>query len=1031
MNKLYSRLLPSLALTVALSGLSCATLRAAQRTHAPKTATLLHASSLVAPVAPQAVTTTPLTAVLNSAEQQPSPECFATGVVGLTVRGGQLPYRFSLVAAPNGIPLGEFTSNRVTQIGDNVRLFYLFAGNYTVRVTDAAGATVDVQTTVSGQNLYTVTNATCDNNGIVNFHIPTTGDYHDFKYELIDAQGQTVGVRTSDDLIGGLAPGRYTAKIEGKRRGTEHDIFTCNLQGIVVTSDYQRLQFSENRGGTQGAYGGCGTGTLAMNVSGGRLPRTFSFEAAPAGVKLGELSSSQYTLSNSGALTLKDLPPGAYTVRATDACGYSVRVQTEIPLRTAAPVMANESSGAFASTTPYAGINDQMQCHQIIMWYQPSTETLNNAELMADIRAGKWQMSVAPEGKTPTESQWQQVPYFGSSGGNYFLMDLGEGEKMSDYYGKNLTVRFRLAGCDAAARSVNIALPERRGLDVGYGTVACGQYRITVGNTLWAGQSDRIYCYPLTINLYETNRNGRRIASETMQNRRTIMNVGAGDLQYEKDYFLEVIDAGGNIVQTETINRRNDQMDGWTVDKYITCERDGWYMIWGWNRWRGCDYEAYIDKLENGNWINVATQKFSSTVTLNQSPKLEFGVQYRIRKFQWERDGLGYTYTAGIGTMERPTAEVSALYYNCEPGKGNIRITLTNQQPGKEQFVTLRQGTRVIYSGKVSSNTIDVNDVIMPDGQYTLVIDEPGCASYEVPIDWKDFLSIKDFKFTTGLDCQNLQIIPHGKFMVYGKEQEAWFSIIQGPAGGYTSQRVREGEPITITREGDYKLAMHFSITGCDYDTRWITYSRDAVGLDPKESYAFACSGTEVGYIYVKGRGGVGPYTYELYKGKKKADGGEKVEVPLQTDSRGRQFFHTGHVGETFYVYTKDMCNKDEGVNELIMVDIQSLQVGNTLDAELCAGENIRLIGMPLFDHEWYRAIDEGGNVYEETPFSRERDPIIRNAKVSDGGKNKYKLVVIPPQCNTRPKDGFVTVNVRSCYSPLNPQLMNKGQRAE
>lgn len=881
---------------------------------------------------------------------------------------------------------------------------------------------------------YTIQRPDCQQNGSITLTVSDEdkAEWANFTFQATDAGGQPIGINTSDNVISSLPPGTYSVTVSARRiTDNSGQRTSVTIPGITLTSDYVVLGFSENRNLTRGVYAGCGNGKIAMTVTGGKAPYRFLLQQTNSRAEV-EIPAERYTLDAQGNFLLTDVPAGQYQLTAVDACGYSVPRTVEVRSYTVEngfPVFSGETSteGLLhfnGYVWPWA--NGMATCNRALFGLYTDDATRNNVELKSRIEAGEFEVGLSTDGNAP--QSWTKLdgniltPAYGS----FFSSELPQGQKISDFYGRSIQLFVR-HNCSGLQRVVSVPVPQPTPFPRGTNRQSRGQYIATFNNFLFAGsrRSLYLYCYPATINIRQNNAQGLIVDQLVMTNE--AQQKSSQLLNYGDTYYYEIVDANGRIFPVGTFSETATGIAGVnppTTTRYNECDRTGWRLTYFSPELRACDYRITLTDETTGQ--EVETVNFSNAKLTQTSPKLEYGHNYKFY-VAWNHPTLGVVGQEFRGyTMSAPSAVVTmASPSACDAQNGTLRVNLA-QTTDANRRVTLWEGTRFVGESTSKEAEFDMKELRMPAGHYTLRVEEPGCVPFEQDVNWPGFHEVRDFAFTTNADCQHLAIIPHGRVLLNGQEQQdVTFRIVDGPASGYINgQQVAAGSEIAITQPGTYTLGI-FRNTGCSdpLATLPIVYKDEPVTLHPNHSVAYACTGDELGFIFVEGQGGLPPYTYRLF------DATDTQEIPIQpsTDSEGRTYYNYGHVGEKFHIRVKDACGT-ESSPELTLVDISKVRVAWAAQPEVCTGEDIQLQARPLFTYRWYRPLKNptATERFESEPFSTEQNPIIRNARVEDSGT--YRLVVKPPFCDKETED-FVTISVRSCYAPVNPHLMMKGNK--
>ena len=187
------------------------------------------------------------------------------------------------------------------------------------------------------------------------------------------------------------------------------------------------------------------------------------------------------------------------------------------------------------------------------------------------------------------------------------------------------------------------------------------------------------------------------------------------------------------------------------------------------------------------------------------------------------------------------------------------------------------------------------------------------------------------------------------------KIKEGVFQIIDGPAGGYTTQSVGLGGQLRVSLPGQYVLQMRAPDDArCDYEFRYDTIYFSGGTVEYQYDYAYVCDSTSTtGIVRVKGKNGTTPYIYKLYSGPDLSGNligenqtGSFDDVPLRD-------------GQEVSVQITDSCSASFHINfrvfDLTKVDKSWFTNGAKL-TEACEGSHITIYAIGkenIFSYIW------------------------------------------------------------------------------
>lgn len=871
-----------------------------------------------------------------------------------------------------------------------------------------------------------VTPAKCQSDGVVTVVSQNDDALYNFTYLLKENKvGGFTSSLSSSATIKNVPPGTYTLTVNAQLKTDANQKFTRKIDNVEVPGDYKVLDVTYNPSLSRQSYAGCGTGSIVLNVINGGDDIRFRILEAPAGVTA---PADVVATFNSSNLTYKlagdNYPAGRYVLAVSDRC-VERRVDLSIPVFSELPTFKQEDFRIF-SPVYYSGYEKDSSktysCASPIAQLQLAPSTRANKQLMHYIENGMFEIGLSPLDRNPRDDQFQPL----SKQDYAYVFDMSP-TKISDVYSysNNLKLVVRLKGCPNTTREIPLYIKHpsiKTGISTPYD---CGKY--TQGYRLWTDY-DGMYCYPLTVNLRETDK-GPIIQSEVFEDAQNTESKLI--LDYGKYYYYDVIDGNGKKISVggfknggEVKFRNANSID--CGDKYVTTYK--------FTSLDNCiPYKVQV--------INNKTQEVVQELTVNdkdyiRTPPLEYDIEYTYKAI---KDNQTFTaigketksLSARIGSPKENNRDVGSVYFDFY-GLGT--------QP---HLIVLRQNTKEIAQYKMTyastSSQASFYDVYLPPGKYQIDVTTEGCPVVTYEFEWKGFYNRENFSYDSQLTCQGLEITPRGNVTLQqeARPEKTFFRIISGPKGGYPEDFITPGKKITLTQEGKYKLGI-YSQNAYDYysrngvtinvrdssaiDTLDIDFVRKPLQLASQFTAAYACAdGTKNGHIVIKAENGVAPYRYELWnKQNTQAIMGNdgKPLKPLETLPNESVHFVHGVAGETYHVKIYDSCGNSFS-QPITISDLTYLTIASAAETEVCEGESIRLQALPLENYQWYLPNAKPTDL----PFSTEQNPVITNAKVAHSGL--YKLRFNPQFCG-KGIEGYVKIVVRPCYVPVNPQLMNR-----
>ena len=897
----------------------------------------------------------------------------------------------------------------MTKLSNPIRiwaaLFLLIAG--TCLPVMAQQATAD-NWTISAQT----TPAQCESDGTIAISNQNGDALINFTYSLLKKGTVTVIKASSDNTFYSVPPGIYTVKVNADSKKDPSKKFTRTLDDIVVGGDYKVLDVTFNPTLSRPSYAGCNRGSIVLNIANGRQENlSYRFLNAPTGVATQTPITATKNADGTYKLAGDNYPAGSYKLEVSDNC-VTRSVVFSISELSHLPTFKEESFKIFYSEKIRAASpSAQYSCSSPLALVTLNQATLSNKELMRYIEDGLFEIGLSTLDKNPRDDQFQTLL---SKEQFMYALDMSPSTISGSYsYNNTHKVVIRLKDCPSISREFPVKfMPPKFMVSSWLTPVGCTQYTKAY---LFYKDYDGLFCFPVTINLRESE-TGPIIKTETFMSPEENLSSKL-ILDFGKTYYYEVIDATGKQLRKGSFSQQGKITFGSTYAtecgaKYIRPYKSETFSA--------CPpYTAQI--------INLATNEKIQDVIVNDSkevlsPPLQFDVKYR---FVAIKDGLT-TFTDNF--IETPKIKVTNYAsQECKRDVGEIRLTILGLSNGSHTVV-IRQNTRqiarrLLQSMSTSSN-LYISDLFLPPGKYQLDISTEGCPTVTHEFDWKGFYNRENFAYDSQATCAGLEVTPRGNIIEQGKAvpEKTFFRILSGPEGGYSKSTIPMGEKFQLTQSGTYLLGIVVNNkTNCALDTIVINYERSPLKLNTKYTSAYACvDGTKAGHILIKAQDGVPPYRYELWneEGTHPIVSNGNTVTPLEILPNGVAHFVYGVANDVYTVKVIDKCG-NSFKQQITIRDLSQLTIADAQGREICEGESIQLLGIPLENYEWYLPNAKATDM----PFSREQNPVIPNAKVGHSGI--YVLKFKPQFCG-KGIEGSIEIKVHPCYAPINPQLMTK-----
>lgn len=245
---------------------------------------------------------------------------------------------------------------------------------------------------------------------------------------------------------------------------------------------------------------------------------------------------------------------------------------------------------------------------------------------------------------------------------------------------------------------------------------------------------------------------------------------------------------------------------------------------------------------------------------------------------------------------------------------------------------------------------------------------------------------VENFGYTPDSLCASMNIETKGKIWVGSQEYTTYFRIRTTPPGiAANTNVVTEGGFLTLNETGRYTLQISIdsSKNSCPFDTLTIDYIRETVSLDADSTLTYVCDESNDGYIKVKRKGGVGPFTYYLYD--KDIHGADSL---VASNALGE--FSYGKYGKQYRVIIDDEGCGVKFPVDVFMLDISKERVISD-DITLCKGDTIKMRCLSIGAYSGYSW--SGPNGWTST----DQNPVIPDADTSMNGA--YNIQVMPAGC--------------------------------
>jgi gliding motility-associated-like protein len=341
------------------------------------------------------------------------------------------------------------------------------------------------------------------------------------------------------------------------------------------------------------------------------------------------------------------------------------------------------------------------------------------------------------------------------------------------------------------------------------------------------------------------------------------------------------------------------------------------------------------------------------------------------------------------------------LYRNIDFEKGAIIKFVDGPAslPDSTYIVPNQDGIREYYP--FSNNLTQKENVYLEEGHYRFAILDSCGYSDTIHIDYKHSTVI-DFGYDRTPGCSGTDITPHGSIYLGDEKIQSYFRITEQPPQTSISQIIAEGssDVFEISFSGHYVMEIGtYNGEGgsfCPFSNVGFDFIKENVSLDADFTLTYICTDGD-GYIRVRRKGGVGPFTYSLF---------DKDQF-IESNDTGE--FHYGTYGESYTIRIRDVGCVIEFPATVYMLDLSKSRIIND-DIKLCPGEEIQLTCLSIGNYSGYNWT--GPDEWTSTL----QNPSIPDATLEMDG-DEYSITVRPEGCSS---DITQTVKVNViCPDPL------------
>ena len=843
-----------------------------------------------------------------------------------------------------------------------------------------------------------VTASTCMGNGkIVVTLSGETADLVDIQYGLSAVGGGLTVAPSSANVFDNLPSGSYNLTVQAFCPYDRNWSVTRNISNVVVEGDYEVPQASLNSTISRNSYSDCPMGIIALNVTGGVAPFTFTVVSAPAGAPVSP--GNTVNVTQSGIIYTLDgqnWPAGDYKIQVSDNCYNAMANFTLTAISGFPGFYYTGSSGSMNFRADIDHVQAPGACN-VVGWIPYSDAVAANPDYLRYFNDGLYEIGSAPlvggvAQPAANVTNWMPWTSYTNSTNSMVWLNLGANNLKQFYSSGTSTIAIYTRVKDCSDASTNFGTYIR----IPYistsltSSPSCNKIQTRV----WSDY-DGLLCYPLTLTITQ---NGEEIYS----NSNWLYNVNSTE-QIPVDmsngtYTINFQDQDGTVIPYLTL-------PSFSFNRYVypTCnDYNFYYSVTAYGMSASCSWLAIVTTTEaaTGTVIGIDTLYNSSYIL--SSYKLQYDTAYSLLVQYANGSTANYSNYTQSSTLT-PTF---TLYQSnaCAVNSGNFWIYNYYWPIGTVFDITGPDGftpystttTSLGYYLYLPSSSTYLN---MPPGDYTLTYYLGGDRSCPKTITYKfpGAYNYTGFGYTQEQTCGGMDIKPTGTVTYQGVNQTTYFRLVNGPSG-YNTSVISSGGSITLKSSGVYVLGIQQSnsSTGCTLATDTIYYTAQPLSLDSKLISAYVCVGGTVGDVSVSAINGVAPYTYSMWD--------ESNTVKLVADdiiTDGIAHFTYGTADSTYTIRVSDNCGSSFN-QKVTLNDLKTARIVYSLDQNACTGGSVQLecITLGTTTYSW-----TGPNGYTSTS----QNPLITDVDSTMTGF--YKVSVTPEYCG-RPVEDSIYIHV-------------------
>ena len=894
-----------------------------------------------------------------------SVSCNGEGSITIRLRNGYAPYTITTTSCPAACP---FTSINVSTAKDTT-ITGLFPGTYVFNITDQCNSTilthnVAIDTLKMRATLASKTDATGCGTNDGRARINVTGGTTPYVTSMVN---ETTGMPVT---VPSGPPYNFSNLPEGNYKFLIQDACS-NVDSVKFTIDRDPLQATVAYGVTP-TYICAGIGSFTVNIIKGKPGYKVEITGPVNDTKT----------SNSKEFVFENLKPGSYDIIVTDACNDTVRLKTLVET-----LIWNNNANLYQDYF-YPLNPPDSDCNRLLVQRRkPTGQRQGSIEWLWTNHPNLFEVAFVPSNDLTSPWVWRNISDIDTV---IFPNPTDYCDARTNGYTFEAKVRFKASTeCDTITdiirfRPLSASATAR--------DITCDDFTLVVTHN---DKSYAILCYPANYYVVNTTTNDT-IRTGQFNNLNDIReyNVPNGDYRVVFrdrlgcEWMTSGVSTASPVPKPPVVSTGDRDCDTYSVSFQFQekCYPYSWIL-----------YER-----DNPSQVLASMDIPNAAADLGSYKEtgLRFGVNYRLCILGNQKRDTICTNIYETRVIHRNyRMDFTPSYCLPDTAKGYIRL-FRSPAAGPDAF---EQGSIIRFvSGPTTpihaEDTIKTSNVkeffpfsqdsstwewqMIEEGPYVFEIIDTCGIVHTIHKNYKKS-NVVNFGYTSDEGCVGMNIKTEGHIWLGDSLQlTSYFRIRTTPPGvASIDDIVTTGGYLLLRETGRYTLQISTDngINSCPFDTLVIDFVKQTLSLDADSTITYVCDEGSDGYIRVMRKGGVGPFTYELF------DKG----ISIGKNTTGEFFY--GRFGESYVVrITDEGCGVSFPV-DVYMLDISKERLIND-DIRICKGSPIELKSVSIGTYSGY--LWTGPNSYTST----DQNPTILDATNDMDGK--YSITLHPKGCS-------------------------------